>query len=264
MLPVPMDSNRTEAPTPRRRERARREGHVARSPQLSFAAGLLALGALGSFAGERGLVLVRSAFQASLDAVRDGGDPVAALHACARAVVPVFVVPPVVVFLAVWLVGLAQVGPMFSPAAMAPRTGVGGARWRAMFSVGRVGEAAWAALAAVVLVLVWGAVLWDAAPGLIDLQRRTPSGAGRLVAGALLRWLTWAGALLAAFGVADLVLRRLSRLRALRMTRRERLREARETEGDPRVRAAQRHQHASLSVESRTDARVTRDERDGR
>lgn len=241
-----MDENRTEAPTPRRRAQARRQGRVARSSQLSFAAAILAFAAVASYAGARGLALMRAAFAASFDAVRDGDSPLAALRACAWVGAQVLGLPLLAVFVAVWLVGLAQVGPMFSAAAVAPRPERFGERLRSLFSPAGLGEAAWSAFAAIVLAFVAGLVLLAAWPGLLDLGRRTPAGAAAAFGGGLRALLVWMGATLVLFGVADLVLRRLRLLRALRMTRREWLRESRESEGDPHVRAARRHVHDQI------------------
>lgn len=246
MLGPPMDENRTEAPTPRRRAQARGEGRVARSPQLSFAAALLALAAVASYAGVRGLDLLRSAFSLSLDAVRDGGSPLAAVRACAWVGAQVLAPALLAVFAAVLLVGLAQVGPMFSAAAVAPRPQRFGERLRALFSPAGLGEAAWSAFAAIVLAFVSGLVWLAAWPGLLDFARRTPAGAAAAFGGGLLALVVWMGATLALFGLADLVLRRLRLLRALRMTRSEWLRESRETEGDPHVRAARRRAHDDI------------------
>lgn len=242
-----MHENRTEASTPRRRAQARSEGRVARSPQLSFAAAILAFAAVASFLGARGLDLLRSGFALGFGAVRDGSSPLVTLRACAWLCAQLLGPPLLAVFAAVLLVGLAQVGPMFSTAAAAPRPERLVERLRLLFSPAGFGDAAWSAFTAIVLTLVAGLVLVTAWPGLLELGRRSPASAATAFGGGMRALVVWIGATLALLGLADLVLRRLRWLRELRMTRREWLRESRETEGDPRMRAARRRVHHEIA-----------------
>jgi flagellar biosynthesis protein FlhB len=241
-----MQESRTEAPSPERRERARREGRVARSPLLSFAAAWLAFGAVAGYGAADALLRLRQAVVRGLGGVGDAS-AVEALRASAWTGAELLAPPLLAMFVAALVVGVAQVGPMFSAGALAPRPGRFGERLRELVSPERIGEATWSALAAFVLVGIAAGVCLAAWPGLIDLGRRTPAGAARAFAPAVRALVLWTGGMLAVLGLADLVLRRLRLVRALRTTRRDRMREWRESEGDPRVRAARRRVHEELA-----------------
>lgn len=119
-----MSEEKTEAPTPRRRRKAREEGQIARSPELAGAAILLGMAAAGRSTLETQTQNMTGLFQSHLDLVRPdltnaklielSGD---ALRQAALASVPAMGVA-----LGVGLaVNIAQVGLMFTPKLLEPK-----------------------------------------------------------------------------------------------------------------------------------------------
>lgn len=117
------DASKTEDPTPRRTEEARRKGDVAKSPEVGAFAALLVASAMvlgGGPALCRGMAQALLPFLAHPDAYRlSGGDGVRVLYA---AVIAAW--PAAVILVAAGVAGAAatllQQGPVWSPSKLAP------------------------------------------------------------------------------------------------------------------------------------------------
>ncbi len=235
-----MSGSRTEQPTPRRLREARRRGEVALSRDLSGAVALLAGLAALAAAGPALAVRLTRFLRAAVEAAPRGEAPplgvlVEALGAVAAASLPACAAA----FLATAAAGVLQVGARVAPEALA-------FRWDRLDPVRGLRRLVSPAqllqiglrLAEVALALLLAARrLSGAARALSQLPRLEPAAAAA-VAAPLLRALTWEiGALLLAFGLADLGIQRRRHRRALMMTREEVRRDQREEEGHPHLRA---------------------------
>lgn len=227
-------ADRTEAPTPRRREQFRREGNVARSTDLSAASVLIAALLILSMMGPKLADVLETFLRQALAVRLDGGDPTKLFSASADSVM-VALVPLLLVVLAVAvLVNVAQVG---LPLTMhlrkrKPFSTRGGVR---RFAIG----------------LVKVAVIGFATYGLVRNQLKSIITAGHADAAEFFKlcWQVLVAAsmrlalVLLAFGLIEYAWQRYRLSRQLRMTRREVRDELRQTEGDSTTRL-RRRQHA--------------------
>lgn len=225
-----MSDDRRFDPTPQRREKARREGNVARSAEL---AGIAALGA-ATLAACVAVPAVAAAAVALLRAPPAPG-PLAALAVAALA-------PAAAAALGATVAALAQGGGLrLRPlrcdlAQLAPAAGLK----RMLGAEGAVGAArASLALAAALLALL--PVARDVVGAAVALA--APSAAATLVARAALRAAAVALAVGAAFALADYALARRRWLAGLRMSLDDVRRETKEQEGDPHAKARRRRLH---------------------
>jgi type III secretion protein U len=147
------------------------------------------------------------------------------------------------------LAGLPQTGGIFAPEAVRPRwdridpgTGI-----RRLFSLAGPAQAIHATLLGVAALVLGAQLLADRGPLLSQVPRMRSGAAWTEAAGAVGTAIPPLLALLAAAGLADLLLQRRRHLRGLRMTRAELERDHREDDGDPRQRAERRRLHASLA-----------------
>lgn len=238
---------RTEKPTPRVRRRARREGRVARSPEVGAALSLVgaAIGARVLFpAAGRELALgARELFRISAlepppSHVRD-----VVLAMLSGALLP---------FLGLALVlgvagGVAQTGFLLAPGALAPK--LSRLSPRQGLQRLRPSALAWEGVRSTLKVGLLVAVVWSSVREAVEEAMRARS---------LPEWLTLAGhrawvilarvALLATLiAAADYVATRVRTERAQRLTRQELKQEHKEMEGDPLVRMHRRRRHRELS-----------------
>ncbi len=231
---------KTEAPTPRRRREARRQGQVARSRDLTSSLVLLvgtaALAWLGPALGQ-GLVwsLQRAADAAAhphvvgwLDALRH------IVTAAAGATVTLWLV-----FLVLALLGDAlQVGFYVAYPLLTPRIDrLSLARgWRRMVDGWWLRTVLAVLKAAVVLAVVcW--IVWQRAPSLYGLAGAPAASVVQEAWGLAIRCLAAAAAALLVLALADYGYQRWRYEQELRMTRQELKEELKREEGDPMVRA---------------------------
>src|SRR5262245_52052847 len=118
-----MSESRTETATARKQAQARSRGLVARSPELSAAAALLAVTLVLAWNGGRLVDALRALLRAGLSAAAlpRAAEPVLAplsapLRDVGFALVPLLFAAAC----AAWLAGFVQVGPLWSGAAVAP------------------------------------------------------------------------------------------------------------------------------------------------
>ncbi len=248
---MPGRESRTEKPTPRRKRQARRDGRVARSPDLgswlSTFAVLLLLPALGGHAEHAVTNLVSLASQAMQ--APDSGKALQLLGAGLGTVLDVAL--PIVGVAALLGVGasLAQVGFHVSPGALglklskiSPRSGL-----KRLFSTQGVWElgknvARLAVLGGVGYAVAHQLIVRLLASGTLPLSSTLTMGTAGLTS--ILRDVTVAALV---FGVADYAFQRRKLSDSLKMTREEVKRELKETEGNPEVRRAIRRRQRALT-----------------
>lgn len=252
---------KTEKPTPKRRREARREGKVARSPELASWASLVAAGMLlpplVKGAGTRIMQLEAQAMQ-----VASRPDTAGALRVLGAGLTDVLyiVLPTALGFAALnAAVTVGQVGLQFSPKAVVPKLSRLNPRQglKRLVSVQGVWEGA---KAAIKLVLV-GLVAWRGfvsllnvlvSAGSADLGPTVSTSAAAILQ--LMRSVGLAGLGLAA---ADYLLQRRRMMTGLLMTKQEVKDEMRQAEGDPHMRGRIRQVQRRLS-RMRMMAEVTR------
>ncbi len=246
------DLERTESPSPRRLEQAREEGQIARSPELSAFAVLMAgAGGLwfagGHVFGGLGALMARGL---RVDAVADapGAMQMALLQHATDAMflmAPLFAVMVLVALaaplgLSGWLFTFKPVEPDFSR--LNPLQGL--ARMVSVQALAELGKAlAKAAVIGTVAVLV----LWSQITELMALLalplERGIAETGRIVVWSLA---VIAGGMILIVAV-DVPLQLWRHTSRLRMSREDIRKEMKETEGDPQIRAAIRSQQREVA-----------------
>ncbi len=220
-------------PTPSHRKRARREGNVARSTELS---GLAAFAAAACAA----VVAVPFGARAAAAALRSGSSlaPLTTLAAAALA-------PAIAAACAATCAALAQSGGLhLTPVRLDAR------RLEPIAGIRRLlGADAWIALARAACALT--AALCAVAGPIGDVVRSahangSPAAAASLAGSAFVRACAAAIAAGGAFAIVDYGLARRRWLRSLRMTLEELKRDSKENDGDPQSRARRKSAHRSL------------------
>ena len=252
-----MRAERTERPTQRRRQKARRRGTVARSREVASALVLLALGAL--LAWNPGVLLSqwKQFFRVSLDAAvsRDTFDTLAAGPLLSSFGWTMFVLSGLFL-IAIWFVAVlgmvAQEGMVFAadPVRLRAERLSPAENLRKLFSLAALARtlqsflpvAALLALVGALLVRDWPLILSSTAAGWASAVRMLFSVLMELMWKAALLFLAWAG--------VDYMLQRWHHEQGLRMTKQEQRDEQRESEGPPEIRNRQRRLRNQLRQRS--------------
>jgi flagellar biosynthesis protein FlhB len=234
-----MSEDRTQTPTKRRRQQAREQGLVARSPELTGAAVLLATVVLLGFWGERILAACVSAVREPLlgdPSLASSADEVVSWsrHVAFAAVVPLGVVLGGVLVVSV-LVHQAQVQGLWSPGLLAPnpaRLWSPTAGWGA-----RAARGGWSLAKAAALIGVTG---WAIQGGMSSFEQLSGMEIHALAraSGSLLKGLATSLAIaVLVLGLLDYFLQWQRLESQLRLTTDEYREEQRAVDGDPAVRA---------------------------
>ncbi|MEW6271326.1 MAG: flagellar biosynthesis protein FlhB [Thermodesulfobacteriota bacterium] len=246
-------ATRTEEPTPRRREKAREEGQVARSVEVSAATVLLTAVVLLSETGGDTMAALREVMRAGLAriAVADLTPADAGWLVGQAGVAVALAAAPAV--LAMALAGtastVAQVGfgiypkrLLPDPSRLSPANGV----QRIFSRRGAVDLAKNVVKIALVALVAWRLVegLRHRLPalGLASPREILASGASDVA-----RMLLWVGLTLAVLAALDYLWQRRSLEQSLRMTRQEIKDELRQSEGDPKLRQRLKRAYRELS-----------------
>jgi len=238
-----MSEDRTQAPSKRRRDEARQRGHVARSPELSAAAGLLAaVVALGTWGDDLagGLqALIRESFAATPSVLDAAGVVGCVRSAATRILVPLGSVLGSV-FVSILAAHQIQVGGLWVPSLLAPDLG---RLWNGGIASG-LGSRAGRGLEALVKAVLMGClafwlVRWnlDRFEDLPELESLDMTAHASLLVFGCMR--TMAVSLLV-LGVVDFWLNRRRYEAMLRMTPDQHREELRALDGDPGLRARRR------------------------
>ena len=242
---------KTEKPTPKKRKEARREGRVARSPELASWVSLVAAGmllpAMFRAAGTRIMQLEAQAMH-----VASRPDPAGAMRVLGAGLTDVlYIVVPTALGLAAVgaAVTVGQVGLQLSPRAVVPKL----SRLNPRQGLKRLlsGQGMWEGAKAAIKLALVGLVAWHGfvtllhalvSAGSADLGPTVSASAGAILQ--LMRSVGLAGLGLA---VADYLLQRRRIMTGLLMTKQEVKDEARQAEGDPHVRGRIRQVQRRLS-----------------
>jgi len=237
-----MSEDRTQAPSRRRRQEAKERGQVARSPELTAAAGLLAaVVLLGAFGGELMTALVaavRAPWLGEGPIAAEPAEVVAGLRRLGLALARPLGAILGGVAVAIVAAHQAQVGGLWAPGLLAPDPArLWGGAGAGAGPGARAARGAWALAKAGIIA---GVAAWSIRAHLPAFARLGTLDAPALAraGGALLRGLALAlGAATLALGLADFAWQFL-RLEALLRTTPEQQREdQRSIEGDPALRA---------------------------
>lgn len=239
---------RTEEPTPRRLQEARRRGDVALSRDLQ---GALVLGAatlaltLAAPAGVgRMIVYLRRALREATDPSRGAQ---AALWTAVETAAALTLLPLVLITVMGVAAGLFQTGGLITmdplrldPGRMVPR-------WGRVFGTEALAEVGKGIVKLAVAAIV---AVWTLMPLVRSVAALAGAGAGRTLAvlGVIAGELAFRLALAAGVvGVGDWLWQRARYRRRLRMTREEVKREVKESEGEPQHRAERQRLHRELT-----------------
>lgn len=246
--PFMAESNKTEQPTPRRRQKAREKGQVARSRELTGALALMAavicLG-IHPMAWEEGWGdLMAKLLDAATTTELNPQSPIFhwTLWTTARWLAPIMAAT----FFVSLIGATAQGGVVFSPKALipnfsrlSPATNLG-----RFFSVEALRNTLKSLIPMVVILYMAGATIVSDWGGLIQTIHMTPRASIRLVL-SMAYQISWkSGMVFLIWGGMDHLLQRFNLNRQLRMSREEVREESKETEGNPatkvRIKRAQR------------------------
>jgi flagellar biosynthesis protein FlhB len=250
-----MSEDRTQEPSKRRRVEARERGQVARSPELTGAAGLLAASALLGIWGDdlalALLALVRDSWSGDLMVSGGPVEVVARLRESAWGVAGPLLGILGGAAVAALLAHQAQVGGLFAPALIAPdptrlwslrldEEGAGSAL------SAKVGRGAWSVVKAAVVVGVAAWVIRSDLIGLQRLARLEPRDLAK-ASGGMLRSMAFALALATlALGLVDFALQYRRFEAMMRMTPDEHREDLKAADGDPALRSRRRKQAQAL------------------
>ena len=244
---------RTEPASPRRLEQAREEGNIARSPELSaFAVVVAALGAMwvqgdALLSGlkritARGLMLDGAA-------VREPGAMVERLYELAGDALITAAPLLATTVVAALVAPLAIGGWSFAPAAVLPKfsrinplSGFG-----RIISIRGIADLCKALLKAGLIGGVAALVLWRTKDSMLALAGQPFDGALGTTAALVMASVLTIAAAMSAIAAVDVPLQLWQYARNLRMTREDVKREMKESEGDPHVKAAVRAQQRAAA-----------------
>jgi flagellar biosynthetic protein FlhB len=247
------DEGRTEEPTEHKLRKAREEGKVAKSVELSSSLvilfGIATLGLISSYFLKNVLSMLRFFLQHSteLDITSDGGLMPAFYNYFFRLTLPVFVVA----FLAAFLGNVVQVGFLFSAKPITPDLDRIVPRFgrffrRALFS----GEAAFNLGKTLVKVVVIFAIAFlnirAQLPKLVNMVDMHHMTSFRLVATIAFRIIVEATIAMLVLSVPDYLFQRRQHRESLKMSRQELKEERRMYEGDPLIKSRLRERMRDL------------------
>ena len=237
---APEDEGRTEKATPGKIKKARLEGQVARSGELTAVVSVLAAVVFMIFWGSHVVAELKWLFSQCMEyAVQDEAGyarlAAAALGSFCKAVLPILLVA----FAAALAAELAQVGFQFSWKPLRPRWD----RLRRQHSSRRTGFQLGHALiktVAVALVMVLG--IKAELPKLCAMLDNQLEGSAKTLAAMVFKLLAQVALALLALAIVEYMFERIFHAESLKMTRREVLEEIKQESGDPVVKDMLRRQ----------------------
>jgi type III secretion protein U len=236
------EGDKTEEPSAKKLRDARERGEVAKSRDLTSTAGLLAVLVLLELAAPWAGVQLKEAMAAMLAAVNQPFDSAAAV--LGGQALRVLLVVSAAVLLPVGLLGVLveflQAGPVFTTEKLAlkfealnPAEGIG-----RMFSIDSLIEVAKSMLKTCVLLWVGSSIAWELVGPLMPFVWSVRvDGAAFAIWDASRNVLSWAVGVFAMLSVLDFLYQRWSFLKKMRMSPHDVKQEAKEQEGDPRIKA---------------------------
>ncbi len=239
--------DKTEAPSQKRLDDARRDGNVARSQDLSAAVSLLAAMTMLFFLSDSLVLAFRRSMELFLGAAtvanptsveQVGSTALAALDLLARAMLPVLGV----MALASLIGSLGQTGFLWTGKPLVPKA----SKISPVAGVKRLVDARAAGrlvqnLAKLGLLgFVGYFYIWDHLPRLVKLAELPPKIGMPLAAWMVFELSIVLAILLLVLGIADYAWQKHQRMRDLKMTKEEAKKEAKDMNGDPEIRQRRR------------------------
>jgi type III secretion protein U len=247
-----MADDKTEEPTEKKLDDAKKKGNSPKSQDVNAAANMLVLticlGTAVSSSSEHLAKLFRLAFEGGIQALKDNE---VAGFAFDIALEGIWIVLP---FLAAsvitgFIAGFMQVGVIISIEPLAPKFDKlnPAEGMKKLMSVKSIIELIKALLKAIVM----GAVVWKIAIGLIPLlvgaSSQTPGAIGHIAWSAIQQLFGAAAVVFIVIGPADLAYQKWQFIRDNRMKKDEIIREHKESEGDPQIKADRKQLAQELS-----------------
>lgn len=248
------DQDRQHAPSQRRLEDARKQGDIARAPDLVTAAafsGLLAVVLLlgphivTSF-GNTGMMLLGKADRLSPQITDGGRLPSGLIWGLCATLAPLFLAPAFAALLALFV----QQAVVLSPEKLQPKLSRISPLANAKQKFGREGLIGFARSVAKMAAI--GMILWlylkHQADAVLTAASLSPGQSSALLAQMLTGFLILICAVALLFGAADQLWQKFEHLRRNRMTHDEVKREHKESEGDPHMRALRRQRAHDIAT----------------
>ena len=244
--------DKTEQPTPKKLQDARKKGQVAKSKDVTSTVELLVWVLLAALATAYATSQFTGLIDAALQAVRDpfalaapaiGEKALSALLALTAALLlPVVAVGVLTEYL--------QAGPVFTFERLMPKlenmNPVEGVK--RMFSMDNLIEIVKAAAKTVALLVIGWLAVSALLPQLVYLPfAQRPEAVGSALWAAARPVLVWTVALFALLSLVDIVYQRWSFTKKMRMSRRDIRQEMKDNEGDPYIKAQRRQAHEEWS-----------------
>lgn len=251
------EQNRSEAPTPFKLQKAREKGMVARSAELGFLGGLVALAGFGAVAGPAMVSKIAELMRKSFSSgIARATDPVQAQTVIGdlawAAFAPLALLGATIVTVVIFLEILQLRGLIFTAQPLKPdfnrlnpATG-----FKRLFSMRMLKETLKTVLKSAVYAVGGWFVVKDAIARFAIAANDGDRLAGAL-AGAGLRLIFVFIAIAIGFVILDQILVRGEFLKQMRMSRREVTREAKDREGDPRIKQKRKQLHAEFAKQSK-------------
>ncbi|MBI4610321.1 MAG: flagellar biosynthesis protein FlhB [Candidatus Rokubacteria bacterium] len=248
------EPERTEAPTGRRLEEARRKGQIARSPEVGTAFTILGAAGFLTWAGTGWSRALTELLPALLTRVQVGEWHPGAIHDYSIEVFALFlnlVLPPVLLLAVVGIgANVLQVGFLFTTRTLEPNWGKLNPfqGLKRLFARHMLAELLKGPLKLATIGGIAFITLRPRVAELVTLAGRDPSAAVATVTEVTLTLLWRIGAAYLVLALLDYGYQRWTHLRSLRMTREEVKEEMRQSEGDPHIRARARHLHRQYAM----------------
>lgn len=235
------DLERTESPTPRRLEKAREEGQIARSQELStfivLLAGFGGVWLMGAGLWERMTGVMKGGLQFHSGPAADPQSMVLTLHALFEnallGLLPLLLLLLLAALAAPMLLNGWMISPLkFDPARLNPLSGLG-----RIFSLHGLVELAKAVAKALIVGSVAAWVIWSHREEMLTLAARSLEGGSTLMASLLGSSLLTVICAMVLIAAIDVPYQLWSHHKKLRMTKEEVRKESKESDGDPHVKA---------------------------
>jgi flagellar biosynthesis protein FlhB len=250
---------KTEQPTEKRLQDAKKKGQVAKSQDLTGAVLLIAavgtVWLVGSYLGEITLGLVRDHLSSAASFKGDFTREIA-VSALTRGVIEMFwILMPLFLIIMVFavLANYLQIGSVFSTESISPKfeklNPVEGFKQKFLKSRSYV-EFAKTIVKLIITAVVAGYVMWQSREDIVHLISKDSDIVAPFTLGLVVEIGLKVGLAFLALGALDFFLQRMLHRRDLRMTKQEVKDEYKETEGDPLIKAHRRALHREILAQS--------------
>jgi flagellar biosynthesis protein FlhB len=250
------ETNRSEEATPYKLKRAREKGMVARSAELGFLGGLIALAAFGVIAGAALVAklaqMMRIALTAGIDGASEPQQSRVLIGGATQSLLePLMLLGGTIVAVVIFLELIQLRGFIFTAHPLKPDfTRLNPAKGlKRLFSMRMLKETLKTILKAAVYGVAGWMVLADAVSRYSEIAIEGERLAGAMGAAGLRLILVFA-AIAFGFVILDQILVRGEFRKQMRMSRRDVTRESKDREGDPRIKSKRKQLHAEYAKQN--------------